>query len=150
MAGLSGLDELFEGRHFGNDCQFSPQHQARHRCGEGVLSPGDETSGVAPNGYAASHRAVREMKADGQMPVDTKLRSSKYLNNLIEQDHRDVKPCIGPMLGFKRFSTAAVTITGIEVLRRIHKGQFDLSRLRFKDRRASAIRNAVLAAMAAE
>ena len=86
------------------------------------------------------------MKADGQMPVNTKLRSSKYLNNLIEQDHRDVKLRIGPMLGFKRFRTAAVTIAGIELLRRIHKGQFDLSRLRFKDRSASAIWNAVLAA----
>jgi transposase-like protein len=41
--------------------------------------------------YAASHRAVREMRADGQLPADTKLRSSKYLNNLIEQDHRSVK-----------------------------------------------------------
>jgi hypothetical protein len=38
--------------------------------------------------YASSHRAVREMKADGQLAADTKLRSSKYLNNLIEQDHR--------------------------------------------------------------
>jgi transposase-like protein len=53
------------------------------------------------------------MKAEGQMPTDTKLRSSKYLNNLIEQDHRGVKARIGPMLGFKRFRTAAVTIAGI-------------------------------------
>jgi hypothetical protein len=36
------------------------------------------------DGYAASHRAVRKMKAEDQMPTDTKLRSSKYLNNLIE------------------------------------------------------------------
>jgi transposase-like protein len=32
--------------------------------------------------------AVRELKVDGLLPTDTKLRSSKYLNNLIEQDHR--------------------------------------------------------------
>jgi hypothetical protein len=38
------------------------------------------------------------------------------------------------MLGFKRFRTAAVTIAGIELLRRIHKGQFNLGRLRLKDR----------------
>jgi transposase-like protein len=82
------------------------------------------------DGYAASHRAVREMKADGQMPADTKLRSSKYLNNLIEQDHRGVKSRIGPMLGFKRFKTAAVTIAGIELLHRIRKGQFNLRGLR--------------------
>jgi putative transposase len=51
--------------------------------------------------YAASRRAVREMKADGQMPPDTKLRSSKYPNNLIEQDRRGVKLRIGPTLGLK-------------------------------------------------
>jgi transposase-like protein len=48
------------------------------------------------------------MKADGRLAADTNLRSSKYLNNLIEQDHRGVKLRIGPMLGFKRFRTAAV------------------------------------------
>lgn len=68
-----------------------------------------------------------------------RLRSSKYLNNLIEQDHRGVKLCIGPMLGFKRLSTAAVTIAGIELLRRIHKGQFNLGRLRLKDRSRTAV-----------
>ena len=36
------------------------------------------------DGYAASHRAVREMKPDGELLPDTKLRSSKYLNNLVE------------------------------------------------------------------
>jgi len=79
-------------------------------------------------------------------PTDTKLRSSKYLNNLIEQDHRGVKLRIDPMLGFKRFETAAITIAGIELLRRIHKGQFNLRRLRLKGRSAPAIWNAVLAA----
>jgi transposase-like protein len=52
---------------------------------------------ITLDGCAASHCAVREMKADGQMPTDTKLRSSKYLNNLIEQDHCGVKSRIGPM-----------------------------------------------------
>jgi transposase-like protein len=97
------------------------------------------------DGHAASHRAVREMKADGQMPTDTKLRSSKYLNNLIEQDHRGVKLRIGPMLGFKRFKAAAVTIAGIELLNRIQKGQFNLRRLRLNSEVAPAIWNAVQA-----
>jgi transposase-like protein len=101
---------------------------------------------VTLDGYAASHRAVREMKADGELPADTKLRSSKYLNNLIEQDHRGVKSRIGPMLGFKRFKTAAITISGIKLLRRIRKGQFNLSRLRLRDRRAAAVWEAALAA----
>jgi transposase-like protein len=46
---------------------------------------------ITLDGYAASHRAVREMKADGLLPADTKVRSSKYLNNLVEQDHRNIK-----------------------------------------------------------
>jgi DDE domain len=82
---------------------------------------------ITLDGYAASHRAVREMKADGQLAADTKLRSSKYMNNEIEQDHCGVKLRIGPMLGFQRFRTAAVTIAGIELLRRIREGQFNLA-----------------------
>ncbi len=74
---------------------------------------------ITLDGYAASHRAVRELKAEGLLPVDTKLRSSKYLNNLIEQDHRSVKQRIAVMLGFKRFRCAATTIAGIELMHRI-------------------------------
>src|SRR5580704_8963894 len=111
-----------------------------------IKSQGSVPKTITLDGYAASHRAVREMKANGQMPTDTKLRSSKYLNNLIEQDHRGVKLRIGPMLGFKRFKTAAVTIAGIELLHRIRKGQFSLGRLRLNDRSTPAVWNAVLAA----
>jgi transposase-like protein len=50
------------------------------------------------DGYAASHRAVRELKAAGSLPANTKLRSSKYLNNVIEQDHRNVKQRIAVMI----------------------------------------------------
>src|SRR4249920_795358 len=60
--------------------------------------------------YAASHRAVREMKEDGELPGRVKVRSSQYLNNLVEQDHRRVKQRIRPMLGFKRFDGARLRI----------------------------------------
>jgi len=79
-------------------------------------------------------------------PADTGGRSSKYLNNPIEQDHRGVKLRVGPMLGFNRFRTAAMVIAGIELLRRIHKGQFSFGRLRLKDRTVPAVLKAVLAA----
>jgi transposase-like protein len=46
---------------------------------------------------------MRELKTDGSWPANTKLRSSKYLNNLIEQDHLGVKQRIAVMLGFKEF-----------------------------------------------
>src|ERR1700694_3514462 len=101
---------------------------------------------ITLDGYAASHRAVREMRTEGLLPKRTKLRSSKYLNNLIEQDHRGIKFRTGPMLGFKDFNCAANTIAGIELLRRIRKGQFALGHLHLKKPAAPAIWNAVLAA----
>jgi hypothetical protein len=57
-----------------------------------------------------------------------------------------VKLRIGPMLGLKLFRTAAITIAGVELLRRIHKGQFNLRALHLKDRTASVVWNAALAA----
>ena len=101
---------------------------------------------ITLDGYAASHRAVRELKADGLLPADTKLRSSKYLNNVIEQDHRGVKQRIAVMLGFKGFRNAAMTIAGIELMHRVRKGRFGLGRLGVQGQAASAVRNAVLGA----
>ena len=50
------------------------------------------------------------------------------------------------MLGFKNFDCAVITIAGVELLRRIRKGQFASGRLRLKNQTAPAIWNAVLAA----
>jgi putative transposase len=101
---------------------------------------------ITLDGYAASHRAVREMKTDGPLPRRTKLRSSKYLNNLIEQDHRPIKSRVNVMLGFKRFRSAAVTLSGIELMHRIRKGQFDLTSMHLKDTTSPSIWMAVLSA----
>ena len=51
------------------------------------------------------------------------IRQNKYLNNIIEQDHRFIKKRTKPMLGFKSFSSAKITIAGIENIRIIQKGQ---------------------------
>ncbi|MDH6147459.1 transposase-like protein [Paraburkholderia sp. WSM4179] len=101
---------------------------------------------ITLDGYAASHRAVREMKADGLLPEDTNVRSSKYLNNLVEQDHRNIKSRTKVMLGFKRFRTAAITLSGIELVHRIRKGQFSLAKLGLKDTAAPAVWEVVLSA----
>ena len=71
---------------------------------------------ITLDGDAASHRAVRELPAQNPRWKDTRLRSSKYLNNMIEQDHRGVKSRANPMLGMKVFDRAAVTIAGVELL----------------------------------
>jgi hypothetical protein len=68
------------------------------------------------------------------MPKQVRVRSSKYLNNGIEQDHRRVKQRIGPMLGFKRFDTAAITISGIELAAKIRKHHFRHEFLGFRYR----------------
>jgi transposase-like protein len=75
-----------------------------------------------------------------------KLRSSKYLNNLIEQEHRSVKQRIAVTIGFKRFPNAAMTITGIELMHLVRKGQFALARLGFQGQAVPTIWNAVLIA----
>ena len=79
------------------------------------------------------------------LPKDTKLRSSKYLNKLIEQDHRGIKSRTRPILGFKNFFSAAITIAGVEPLRRIHTDQFAVTSLRIKSQAAPALWKAVLA-----
>ena len=82
---------------------------------------------ITLDGYEASHRAVAELKAEGMLPSGVEVRTSRYLNNLIEQDHRRVKQRYYPMLGFKSFSNAAVTLSGIELAQKIRKGQFNTS-----------------------
>ena len=51
------------------------------------------------------------------------IRQIKYLNNLVEQDHRAIKRIIRPMLGFKTFDSARCTLQGIELMHMIKKGQ---------------------------
>jgi len=101
---------------------------------------------ITLDAYAASHRAVREMKKDGELPQRVKVRSSQYLNNLIEQDHRRVKQRIRPMLGFKRFDNAVITISGIELAEKIKKGQFKTGKLGGAQATMSELWNAALAA----
>jgi transposase-like protein len=109
-----------------------------------IRHQGQPPETITLDGYAASHRAVREMKVDGLLPAGTKVRFSKYLNNLIEQDHRNIKARTNVMLGFKRFSDAATTISGLELMHRIRKGQFVIRVLGLKDTTAPSVRNAVL------
>ena len=77
---------------------------------------------------------------------DTKPRSSKYLEQHDQAGPPGHKSRIVPMLGFKIFTRAAVTIAGIELLHRIRKGQFDLGRLGVQGQTAPAIWTAVLSA----
>lgn len=79
------------------------------------------------DGYAASQTAVAELQQEDILPKNLTVRTNRYLNNRIEQDHRRVKQRVRPMLGFKQFAHAAVTLAGIELVYQIKKRQFDLS-----------------------
>jgi putative transposase len=56
------------------------------------------------------------------------IRQIKYLNNIVEQDHRAIKRRIRPMLGFKSFRSATKTIASIELIHMIREGQMADSR----------------------
>lgn len=72
---------------------------------------------------AAYPTAVNELKTAEIMIQSIELRQNKYLNNLLEQDHRFIKRLINPGLGFKSFYTARRTIIGYETMNMIRKGQ---------------------------
>jgi IS6 family transposase len=101
---------------------------------------------ITLDGYAATHTAVRELKEARILPVNVCVRTSKYLNNLIGQDHRRVKQRVYPLLGFKRFKNAAATISGIELAHKIKKGQFNISGLAVDEGKVPQVWEAVLAA----
>jgi transposase-like protein len=68
-------------------------------------------------------KAVGEMKSGGEMWRRSRLRQVKYLNNIIEQDHRRIKRVTRPGLGFGGFWTARRTLAGYETMAMIRKGQ---------------------------
>ncbi|MBD1998280.1 IS6 family transposase [Leptolyngbya sp. FACHB-541] len=72
---------------------------------------------------AAYPVAMDELKEDQTLKAETELQKIKYLNNIIEQDHRNIKRITKPMMGFQSFNTARRTLRGIEAMNMIRKGQ---------------------------
>jgi transposase-like protein len=69
----------------------------------------------------ANTAAIEALQAETGHEIE--IRQIKYLNNLVEQDHRSIKRIVRPMLGFKSFSLARITLRGIELMHMIKKGQ---------------------------
>jgi transposase-like protein len=87
---------------------------------------------IADRGISVTHTTILRWVQRYLPEFEKRWRryaSSQYLNNLVEQDHRRVKQRIRPMLGFKRFDNAVVTISGIELAEKIKKGQFKTGKL---------------------
>ena len=69
--------------------------------------------------------AVRDLKQEHLSPEHCKRRPSRYMNNMVEQDHRFMKRRIKPGLGFGSYPTAWRTIQGYETMHMIRKGQIE-------------------------
>lgn len=69
----------------------------------------------------ANLAALEAINAERETPIQ--IRQNKYLNNIVEQDHRAIKRRTRPMLGFKKFRCARIILSGIEVIHMIRKGQ---------------------------
>jgi transposase, IS6 family len=80
--------------------------------------------------------AISEMKRDDELWRRSRLRQAKFLNNIVEQDHRRLKRLVRPGLGFGGFHTARRTLAGYEVMAMVRKGQ--VRKIGGRDMRAQA------------
>ena len=81
---------------------------------------------VTMDKIGANKAAIDEINANREKPMV--VRQVKYLNNIVEQDHRAVKRITKPMLGFKSFQSAKNILAGIELMHMIRKGQMMMER----------------------
>lgn len=84
----------------------------------------DWPSKINVDGHAATHLALRLLRREDRRWQSVRARSNRYLNNVIEQDHRAIKRRCASILALKTFKTAKITPAGIELAHRIRKGQF--------------------------
>jgi transposase-like protein len=78
------------------------------------------------DGNSATHRGLRLLGEEDDRWRAVEVRARRYLNNVVEQDHRAIKQRCASMLGFKSFHSAAITLAGVELAHRIRKGQYAL------------------------
>lgn len=78
------------------------------------------------DGNAGTLVGLNQLARDDRRWRNVTVRRNRYVNNLIEQDHRAVKRRSAAMHGLKSFGTAAIALAGVELAHRIHKRQFDL------------------------
>ncbi len=72
---------------------------------------------------AAYPKAIDELKEKEELFEQVELRQNKYLNNIVEQDHRAIKRLVKLGMGFGSFNTARRTIKGYEIMNMLRKGQ---------------------------
>jgi len=109
--------------------QFRDKRSAARFLKKAIVSSGiPETVNIDKSG--ANNAALRLINQVYKTAYDLEhssdrivVRQCKYLNNIIEQDHRGIKRITRPMMGFKTFKSAESTLAGIELYRMLTKGQ---------------------------
>ena len=86
-----------------------------------AMASNDVPEKVAMDKSGANKAAIDDIIENRDLPI--LIRQAKYLNNIVEQEHRAIKRIVRPMLGFKAFQSAKSIIAGIELMHMIRKGQ---------------------------
>ena len=86
-----------------------------------AMSANDIPEKITMDKSGANKAAIDEINVDMNAPM--LIRQVKYLNNIVEQDHRAIKRVTKPMLNFKSFQSAKNVLAGIELMHMIRKGQ---------------------------
>ena len=79
-----------------------------------AMASNDVPEKVAMDKSGANKAAIDDIIENKDLPI--LIRQAKYLNNIVEQDHRAIKRIVRPMLGFKAFQSAKSIIAGIELM----------------------------------
>lgn len=95
---------------------------APKRCFDKAMRGNGDPEKVAMDKSGANKAAIDEI--NGGRTVPSIVRQIKYLNNIVEQDHRAIKRVTRPMLNFKSFRSAGNVLAGVELMHMIRKGQF--------------------------
>uniref|UniRef100_UPI003BEEE573 IS6 family transposase n=1 Tax=Burkholderia arboris TaxID=488730 RepID=UPI003BEEE573 len=99
---------------------------AAHRYFEKAIDQNGAPETVTIDQSGANLAALKDLNAERETSI--KIRQRKYLNNIVEQDHRAIKRRTRPMMGFKDFRCARIMLGGIEVMHMIRKGQMKATR----------------------
>jgi putative transposase len=94
---------------------------ARKFLNKAISRHGGVLEKITIDGSAANEAAIKSYNQEHGTSIE--IRKTKYLNNIVEQDHRGVKRITRPMLGFKSFAAAQSTLTSIELMHMLQKGQ---------------------------
>ncbi|PUA17671.1 IS6 family transposase [Glaciimonas sp. PCH181] len=94
---------------------------AARRFFDKALRDNDVPEKITMDKSGPNKAAIDEINAGREIP--SVVRQVKYLNNIVEQDHRAIKRVTRPILNFKSFQSAKNVLAGIELMHMIRKGQ---------------------------